>query len=77
MRRFPTRAKPSIVSKVPRPVLGPAQPPIQLVPGSYFLRVKRPGPEFDHSALSSAEVKNKWIYTSTAAYAFIAGTGNI
>jgi hypothetical protein len=77
MRRFPAGAKLSVVSKVLRPVLGPTQPPIQLVPGSYFLRVRRPWLEVDHSALSSAEVKNKWSYTSTAAYAFIACTGNI
>jgi len=51
MRRFPARAKLSVVSKVPRPVLGPTQPTIQLVAGSYFLRVKRPGPEVDHSPL--------------------------
>jgi len=70
MRRLPAGAKLSVVSKVPRPVLGPTQPPIQLVPGSYFLRVRRPWLEVDHSALSSAEVKNKWSYTSTAAYAF-------
>jgi len=77
MRRFPAGTKLSVVSKVPRPVLGPTQPPIQLVPGSYFIRVKRPGPEVDHSPLSSAEVKNKWSHTPTAAYAFIACTGNI
>jgi hypothetical protein len=29
--------------------------------------VKRPGLEADHSPPASAEVKNTWIYTSTAA----------
>jgi hypothetical protein len=77
MRRFPAGAKLSVVSKVPRPVLGPTHSSIQLVPGSYFIRVKRPGPEVDHSPLFSSEVKNKWSHTSTAAYAFIACTGNI
>jgi hypothetical protein len=31
----------------------------------FFLGVKRPGREADHSRPSSAEVKNTWIYTST------------
>jgi hypothetical protein len=53
------------------------QPPIQLVPGSYFLRVKQLESEVEHLALSSAEVQNKWNYNSTTAYAFIAGTENI
>jgi hypothetical protein len=39
---------------------GPTQPPIQWVPW-----VKRPGREAVHSPPTSAEVKNKWIYTST------------
>jgi hypothetical protein len=43
-----------------RPVLGPTQPPIQLVPW-----VKRPGHEAHHSPLSSAEVKNAWSSIST------------
>jgi hypothetical protein len=38
-------------------VLGPTQPPIQWVPGAFSLGVKRPGREGDHSAASSAEVK--------------------
>jgi len=40
------------------------QPPIQWVPGSLSLEVKRLGPEADHSPLSSAEVQNAWRYTS-------------
>jgi len=40
-----------------RPTLGPAQPPIQWVPGALSLGVKRPGREADYSPLSSAEVK--------------------
>jgi hypothetical protein len=47
-----------------RPALGPTQPPIQWVPGS-FPGVKRPRREADHSSPSSAEVKNAWTYTST------------
>jgi hypothetical protein len=44
---------------------GPAQFPIQSVPGALSLGVKRPGCEADHSPAPSAEVKNAWIYTST------------
>jgi hypothetical protein len=40
-----------------RTALGPTQPPIQLVPGSLSLEVKRPGREADHSLPSAAEVK--------------------
>jgi hypothetical protein len=36
---------------------GPSQPPIQWIPGALPLRVKRSGREADHSAPSSAEVK--------------------
>jgi hypothetical protein len=43
----------------------PTQPPIQWVPGTLFLGVKRPDREVDHSPPSSAEVKNAWSYTST------------
>jgi hypothetical protein len=43
----------------------PTQPPIQWVPGTLFLGVKRPEPEADHSPPSSAKVKNAWNYTST------------
>jgi len=48
------------------------QPPIQWVPGSLFLGVKRPGSEAHHSPPSGAEVKNAWSYTSTPLYAFLA-----
>jgi len=50
-----------------RTVLGPTQPPIQWVPGSLSLGVKRPGCEADHSPSSSAEVKEcveLYIYSS-------------
>jgi hypothetical protein len=39
--------------------MGPTQPPIQWVPGSLSLRVKRSGREADHSPPSSAEVKER------------------
>jgi len=41
------------------------QPPIQWVPGTFYLLVKRPGREAGHSPPYSAEVKNAWNYTST------------
>jgi len=49
-----------------RPVLGPIQPPIQWVPGTLSLGVKRPGSEADYSFPPSAEVKNEWTNTSTS-----------
>jgi hypothetical protein len=64
-RRFETRQWLGIFlfTTVPRPALGPTQPPIQWVPGALSLGVQRPERETDHS--SSAEVKNAWTYTST------------
>jgi hypothetical protein len=50
---------------VPRPDLGPTQPPIQWVTEALSLGAKRPGREADHSPPSSAEVNNGWGYTST------------
>jgi hypothetical protein len=52
--------------------LGPAQPPIQWVPGAFSQGIKRPECEADHSPPSIAEVKNAWSYTSTPQYVFIA-----
>jgi hypothetical protein len=40
-----------------RPALGPAQPPIQWVPGALSSRVNRSEREVDHSPPSSAKVK--------------------
>jgi hypothetical protein len=52
--------------------LGPTQPPIQWVPGTLFLGVKRPGRAADHSPPSTAEIKNAWSYTSSPPYVFMA-----
>jgi hypothetical protein len=43
-----------------RTALGPTQPPIQWVPGTLSVRVKRLGREADHSPPTSAEVK-EWV----------------
>jgi hypothetical protein len=43
----------------------PTQPPVQWVPDSLSLEVKRTGREADHSPSSRAENKNTWSYTST------------
>jgi hypothetical protein len=40
--------------------------------GVLFPGVKLQGSEADHSPPTSAEVKKKWIYTSTPPYTFIA-----
>jgi hypothetical protein len=43
-----------------RPVLGPTQPTVRWMPG-----VKRSERETDHSPKTSAELKKKWVHTST------------
>jgi hypothetical protein len=45
-------------SRASRSVLGPTEPPIQLVMGNISLGVKRPGHEARHSPPSSAKLKN-------------------
>jgi hypothetical protein len=54
-----------LFSTASRPALGPTQSLIQWVPGIFPMRIKLPGREADHSAPSSAEVKNGWSCTST------------
>jgi hypothetical protein len=49
-----------------RLVLGPTPRPIKCVPGAPSLEVRRSGREAEHSASSSAEVKNTWRYTSSS-----------
>ena len=44
--------------KTSTPIPAPNQPPVQQA--RYFLWVKRPGREVDHSPPSYAEVKNEW-----------------
>jgi hypothetical protein len=40
--------------------------------GFFFLGVKRPGSEANHTFPTSTEIKNTWIYPSTSPYIFIA-----
>jgi hypothetical protein len=54
-----------------RPAPRPTQPPIQRVPGTLSRIVEQPGHETDHSAPTTAEVKETCVYTSTATYAFM------
>jgi hypothetical protein len=54
----PGRVRIFLFSVLPRPALRSTQPPIQWVPGTIFLGVKRPGREVDHSPPSSADVRN-------------------
>jgi hypothetical protein len=56
-----------LFSKTSRLAMGPALPLIKQVLGLISPRVKRPGPEDDHSPPPSAEVKNKYSYTSPVA----------
>jgi hypothetical protein len=43
-----------------------------MVTGAFSPGLKRSGRETDNSSPNSAEVKKKWIYTSTAPYSFMA-----
>jgi hypothetical protein len=63
--RVPVGGKIFLLSMFTRPVLGPTQPPIQWVPGNLTPGLKRPGSEAHHSPPTNAEVRNKWISTST------------
>jgi hypothetical protein len=70
--RFPAVIENFLFTTASRKALGLTKPPIQWVPRTLSLGVKRPGHEADHSPPSSAEVKNACSYTSTHQYIFMA-----
>jgi hypothetical protein len=61
----PVRPRRSFTSPFSRPAMGSTQFPIQWVPRRLSPGVKWQGHETDHSPPTSAEVKQKWISTST------------
>jgi hypothetical protein len=67
----PGRVKNFLFSALSKPALGSIQRPSQWVQGALSPGVKRQGREADHSPPISAEVKTKWIYTSTSPYDFM------
>ena len=75
MVRFPVGIKLFLFSKPFKLTVGPTHFGFQWVPGVLSLRLKRQGPEADHSPQSRAEAKNEWRYTSTALYTFIVCQG--
>lgn len=60
-------------SKMSRPVLGPAQPPLQRVPVVSCAGMKRMGGGADQSHQSNPEVKNKWSFQPPNALMFYTG----
>jgi hypothetical protein len=67
----PGKVRNFLFSTLPRPALGPTQPPIIWVLGALSPGVKRPGREVDYSPPASAKVKKMWLYTSTPPYVFM------
>jgi hypothetical protein len=57
---------------VSRPALEPTQPPVQWVPETLSVEVKRPGREADNSPSSNAEVKECVELYPTPQYVFMA-----
>jgi hypothetical protein len=61
-----------LFSTFSRQALGSTYPPRKWILGAFFLEIKRPGHEADHSPPVSAEVNKMWIYASTPPYALMA-----
>ena len=55
--------------------MGPNQPPTEWVTAALSVRVNQAGCELNHLPPSSTEFKNKWDYTLTSPYVFVACTG--
>jgi hypothetical protein len=66
--QFPVETKFLSLSMQPRPGLGPIQDLIECVLGDFSLEIKRPWREASNCPLSSAQVKETRIYTSTQIY---------
>jgi hypothetical protein len=69
--RFPVGLGIFLFTTASRTALGPTQNPIQGVPGTLSLGVKRPGREADHSPPSSAKVKMHGATPPFPQYAFM------
>jgi hypothetical protein len=70
-RRFGQEARNIILFETSRPVLGPSHPLLLNWYRRYFVGVKWPEHEVNHSPASSVEVKNEWSYTSASPHAFM------
>jgi hypothetical protein len=70
--RLPVRAGLFLFATTSRPVLGPAQPPVQWILGAFTPRVKRAGGEANHSSPYSAKVKNACSHTAAPPYVLTA-----
>ena len=62
-------------SKTFGPPLGPTQPPVEWVLGTFTLGVKRPEREAEHLPQPNGEVKNKWRSTSTPSVCLYSARG--
>jgi hypothetical protein len=69
--RVPVRGKNFLFSKSSRLFLVSTHPPIEWVTGVLSPEVKGPGREADHSPVTSANIKETWICTSTHPFAYM------
>jgi hypothetical protein len=61
-----------LLTTLSRPVLEPTQHPTQFVQGALFTEIKQQKREAGYLPPPVTEDKNKWIYTSTPPYMFLA-----
>jgi len=71
----PSLQSPGRTQCFPKHINHLSYPPIQWVPGFISLGTKKAGHEAMHSSPSSAEVRNKWSYTSKPTFTFMSHTG--